>query len=352
MPTKTNTDARVQVGPCVWTPPSPLSGHQGDRLDPKCDFFVVPPREIGAVRSAHSSLKKGKGGKSTPARIAKMGVWFIVGLFFAQMFDSYVHLWAVVAPLTHTPWTFWPVLVAALPAFISWRSTRLTGVCNFVGAEGCAEFVCRGKRENIVDKSVFLFRDAWAISIWMGHSGGSTRDATTPVYFDWYAHPASTEKRVFTLVGHRPADFRTRPADNSYPFARAVECAWYDYLTPRVDEEIAQKGCISFYEGGGIRKRWVRLGRHFIETAYVEVEDKEFNKRLQASEVRTVTVAHGILKIMYKSENEIAKALGETSESLDISYKNIYNGRLFLHAFEKLLEVKVQLLAPSFEKDA
>ena len=128
--------------------------------------------------------------------------------------------------------------------------------------------------------------------------------------------------------------------DYSYLFALAVEAAWYDYLTPKVDLEIAQKGCLSFYECG-LFNRWVRLGRDFVEIEYKEEEDKGRNERLEAKEFRSVATSQKTLTITYEFNNPIAKEFGETSKTYDFHYLNIYNGRLFLYAFEKLLGIKV-----------
>ena len=338
MSTSTNIDLEVQAGPGVWTPPSWVTGHQADKLPSESDFFVVPPREIGAVKSAYTSLKMGAGGKPLLARIRSAGGWFVAGYILAVCLDLFFNFSTRVADATHMlPW-LWYVLVGVLAALYGWYKTRLTGICNFVGAEGCAQFVCRGKRENITEKSSFLFQDAWALRRWTGGHGGSGRDAYTSYYFDWHAPPPDIKKRVFTLIGDRSGNLQK---DYSYTFALAAEATWYDYLTPKVDAEIAQKGCFSFYESG-LFNRWVRLGREFVEIEYEANEDKSRNERLEAKEFRSVTTSQKALTITYEFDNPIAKELGETSKTYDFHYRNIYNGRLFLYAFEKLLGIKVQ----------
>jgi hypothetical protein len=338
MSTSTNTDLEVQAGPDAWTPPSTVTGHQGDKLDRESDFFVRPPREIGAVKSAYTSLKMGAGGKPPLARIRTAAAWFGAGYVLAVCLDLFFNFFTRVADATHTfPWLWYGVL-GALASFYGWYKTRLEGICNFVGAEGCAQFACRGKRENLTGKSIFLFQDAWALHRWTGGHGGSGRESYTSYYFDWHEHPPDIKKLVYSLVGKRSGNMQR---DYSYRFALAVEAAWYDYLSPKVDAEIAQKGCLCFYESG-LFKRWVRLGREFVEIEYEEEEDKGRNERLEAKEFRSVTTSQRALTIAYEFNNPYAKELGETTKPYEFHYGNIYNGRHFLYAFEKLLGINVQ----------
>lgn len=130
------------------------------------------------------------------------------------------------------------------------------------------------------------------------------------------------------------------PAGDTHKFARAVENAWYDYLMPKVDHEIAQKGCIDFYEGGGLVKSWVRIGRGFVEIVYKD-DHKQVKERLEASRFRSVSTSRENLTIVYESENEIARELGEATQTRNFYYDHIYNGRLFLYGFEKVLGIEV-----------
>ncbi len=312
----------------MWTPASTVTGHQGDRLDPECDFFVLPLREIGAVISAYTSLKRGDEAKPTAARFRTAGVWFAVG---------YVVGLGLGALFTRTLTPILATFVAFLPAIIGWRTTRLKGFCNFVGAEGCAQFSCRDKHENITEKSVFLFKDAWALSTWRGRRVRDSRHTYTPFYFDWYAYPPETKKRVYSLAGERSSDSQRLPVGDPYKFARAVENAWYDYLIPRIDAEIAQKGSLSFYDGLG--RSWVRLGRGFLEIDGVDPEDGP--SRWEATDIGSAIAVEfeGTLTLMTQSATE--KLYGAAGP-LHLNYGNMYNGRVFLYAFEKLVGLSVQ----------
>ena len=62
----------------------------------------------------------------------------------------------------------------------------------------------------------------------------------TNFYFQWFS--PDRKKAIFKVTGSHHADSKTPPANNLYNFARSVESAWYDYVTPKIDAELAQKG--------------------------------------------------------------------------------------------------------------
>lgn len=327
----------LRTGPGIWTPPPRVTDHQGDKLDPESDFFVVPPDQIGAVKSAGTSLKIGVAGTPARARVRASAIWFVTGYILAWYLDPFMIL-TKTAEATHIAGPVWYALIGSIAAFIAMHQIRPRGLCTFVGERGCAQFVCRGEPGNITEKSIFLFKDAWALSTWRGRRIRNSRYSYTPFYFDWYAYPPDKEKLVYSLVGERAS---VSPAGNSHKFARAVENAWYDYLMPKVDHEIAQKGCIDFYEGGGLVKSWVRIGRGFVEIVYKDDDDTQVKERLEACRFRSVSASRENLTIVYESENEIARELGEATQTRNFYYDHIYNGCLFLYAFERVLGIEV-----------
>src|SRR5260221_428876 len=79
MATQVNSDIQVQAGLAVWSPPSSVTDHLGGQLSPDRDFFVAPPREIGEVVKAYTSLKRDVEPKSAQVRMAIVAVAAGVG---------------------------------------------------------------------------------------------------------------------------------------------------------------------------------------------------------------------------------------------------------------------------------
>jgi hypothetical protein len=332
MSTNISDNLQVQTGEGIWTPPPTVTEHQGDKLDAERDFFVAPPREIGEIKSAHSSLRKGVKARPAPVRLAIAGIWGLAGFVVLMGLDRVTGILMVPAGLTGTPDALWAALIGLLPAYIAWRKTAFKHFCQFVGAEGCAQLRCEGARENIVENSIFCFQDAAAVSTSMVRHLKNGRYTYTSFYFYWY--PPDRGKAIYQIAGSHSADAKTPPAGNPYNFARAVEAAWYDYLIPKIDAELAQNGYLSFHMG---HKRSARVGRGFLE-----IVDKDGTvNRCEAGDIGSAKLASGTFTLTRKdAESKFFGLLG-SSGVFRFDYGNMYNGRLFLYAFEKLLPLKV-----------
>jgi hypothetical protein len=332
MSTTVNSNISVAAGPGIWTPPAAVTEHQGDKLSPECDFFVAPPTEIGEVRNAHTSLKRGTHAKTTPVRLVIAAIAIVLGYVAAVGFNMFTHLLMIPASLTHTPIGVWALLVGLLPGYIAWRKTSFEHFCTFVGREGCAQIECKGERENITKNSVFLFRGAKSVSTSFVRHIKNGRYNYTNYYFYWY--PPESEKAIYEITGSHSTDAKTPPPGNPYNFARAAESAWYDYLIPKIDAELAQNGFIKFYMG---HRRWACVGRGFIEI--VDKEGK--SSRCEADDIGSAKLETGYLTICRKGAKASRFDLFSKEGVFRFDYAVMHNARLFLYAFEKLLNVKV-----------
>lgn len=323
MSTSADYDVQVQAGAGIWTPQSSVTDHLGGQLTPDRDFFVAPPREIGAVETAYSSLKRGVEAKSMQTRITIVAVAAAAGVGAGVGLDYLTGI--------HTP--LWPVILASVAALIAWGVTRFKHFSNFVGSEGCAEFKCKGVPENITEKQVFYFKDAWAVST------SITRHFTNGVYsgtsFGFYWYPHEGGKAVYKIAGRHRANLKTPPLGNAYNFARAVEVAWINYLIPKLDAELSQKGYINFYMGD---KRWARLGRGFLD-----IVEKDGNvNRCESGDIGSAKLASGVFTLTRKDAKSKFFGLLGSSGVFRFNYGIMYNARLFLFAFQKLLNIKVE----------
>src|SRR5438477_10601031 len=98
-----NDEAQVQTGSGAWTPPANVTEHDGNPLSPQQDFFVTPPPEIGAIKTAHSSLTRGKK-VSLARRILWAAFWFAIGFGLSLLVWPFFYMFAL---MTRTPIWLW-----------------------------------------------------------------------------------------------------------------------------------------------------------------------------------------------------------------------------------------------------
>jgi hypothetical protein len=225
------------------------------------------------------------------------------------------------------------IVIVAIAALMTWFMTGFKQTCNFVGTEGCAEFKCVGRRENLKLKRIFCFKDAWAVST------ATTRHFTNGIYtrtsFGFYWYPPQGGKSVYAIAGQHSSNLKTPPLKNSYNFACAVEGAWIKYLIPKLDAELRQRGYINFYMGDG---RWARLGSGFLDI----VDKQGTASRCEAGDIGSAKIASGVFTLTRKdAKSKFFGLLGSTG-TFRFNYGAIYNARLFLYVFQSLLNIQVQ----------
>jgi hypothetical protein len=317
----------------MWTPPPEVTEHNGEPLTPDLDFFLAPPIEIGAIHTAHTSLKKGVRERPVPLRIVLALVAGAVGFLLTLGFDYLTKILLVLSEVTRTPVIFWEVLFVPLWVYLGWRKSGFKHFCTFAGERGCAHFQCEHQRTSVTRKSYFLFQDASAVSTRFTRRTKNGVYHGTNFWFDWYS--SDSENAIFSITGNHMADSKTPPAGNFYNFARAVEAAWYRYTTPRIDGEFQQKGSVKFYMGNN---SWSVLGRGFIQ--FVDEHGKV--SRCDAEEIGSAKLFDGQLTIRRKDARRSFFDLFNSEGVFGFPYGAIHNARLFLYLFEKSLGIRVQ----------
>ena len=317
----------------MWIPPPTVTEHNGEPLAADGEFFVAPPAEIGAIRSAHTSLKKGERAKPMPIRAAIVLAAGAVGFLLAMGFHRMTGLLFIPASVTGTQPALWAGIFGLLAAYLGWRGSGFVGTCTFTGDNGCAQYRCEGDRATVVQSSVFLFKGATALSTRLIRRVKNGQYFGTKFYFHWYSSPF--EKAIYGIFGSHHADFKTPPAENIYNFARAVESAWYDFATPAIDAEFIRQGFVKFYMG---YSNWAVLGRGFIE-----IMDKNGKvSRCAAADIGSAKLRDAYLTIRRKDAKSSLFDLFNAEGVFGFDYAAMYNARLFLYLFEKSLGIRVQ----------
>ena len=317
----------------MWTPPSQVTEHTGEPLARNLDFFAAPPPEIGAIRTAHTSLKTGMRQRPGALRVTLALVAGAVGFLLTLGFDYLTKILFVVSEMTRTPVIFWELLFVPLWAYLGWRKSGFKHFCTFAGEKGCAHFQCEQERANLTRNSYFLFKDASALSTSLTRRTKNGVYNGTTFYFHWYA--PSSKNPIYSITGNHMADSKTPPPGNFYNFARAVESAWYRFATPAIDAEFAQKGSVKFYMGHNC---WSVLGPGYIQ--FVDEHGKV--SRCGAEEIGSARLFDGQLTIRRKDAKRSFFDLFNSEGVFGFPYGAIHNARLFLYLFEKSLGVRVQ----------
>ncbi len=322
MSTNTSIDVQVQAGPCVWTPPPTVTDHLGGKLPADLDFFVVPPGEIGEIKSAYTSLKRGAQARSVAVRIAITAAYFVAGFALGGVLYLVSHNLFFIL--------FVGIPIGSLVAVGGWRKAGFPHSCAFVGPEGCAHFESRDTRENLTERGLLRFRDAGNVQT------SSTRHIKNGVY------QHTTFRHCWNLLGGghfiidgvHSSNTKTPPVESLYHYAHAAETAWINYLIPKLDDELNQKGYINFYLADG---RTARVGRGFLE-----IVDKDGNvSRSEAGDIGSAQLASGTFTLTRKDATSKFFGLLGSSGVFRFDYSNMGNARLFLYAFEKLLNIPV-----------
>lgn len=244
-----------QASTRVWLPPPAVTEHTGEPLSPQFDFFASPPDEIGEIRSAYSSLKKGEQFNTLRARLRGVAVVAAFGVAVAIGLELAAHVLTSLAQETHLPRAFWAAVPGAAFGMLLWRLTRSRGLCNYVGSTGCAEIVGSASGDKLIKRRIVQFQDAEGLVASVSRHFQRTEYTYTEYSFRWY--PRDGGGPCFEITGSHAANLESPPPANYYHFGRAAESAWCEYLAPRLDAELAQNGHIRFAMGG---KRSARLG--------------------------------------------------------------------------------------------
>jgi hypothetical protein len=309
--------------PRHWSPSEqvpPVSGHAGQPLPLECVFVVAPPEEIGAVRTAHSTIRT-----HTPIF---QKVWpRIKGIVFGALCGLVLsNIVCILLIDTHDPAYVKAVGIAALVgAVIGLFAAGPKALCTFVGERGVASFLLDGRTFAVKKQDVFLFPNAADLRVSM------TRNYTNGIYTGTnYGHIWNDAhgKQVFLLKGDFYHAKGKPPADSPYYFALSSEAAWTDYMLAVCTARLAHGESVRFPLKGA---NYVEVGPQVLELRVGNKSD-----RMGRDEVGSITVDQG--QVMVARTDAKAGFLGVGSSGVfKFPYAELANARLFFallgHAF-------------------
>jgi hypothetical protein len=304
-------------------PPPPLHDHADGLLPHDADFFTAPPREVGPLLSADTTLRRGVGPWPAWARwtllpaLAALG--WLAGAAGVRFFPSPLPLLNLLLPLV-------PSGAAVL---LGWSLTRFRHDCSYVGRGGLARFACSGRRDRLAAE-VLSFRDAAELRAAQArrYSGGRYRDTVWSfVWTDPDGRP------LLELRGrHRAEAGLPRDRHDPVHFALAAEVAWTLWLLGDAQRRIDRGEAVTFRLG---REHAVRLGRGFL--VFVGGRGEE---RWAAEEIAEAGLDNGIFRVRRFGAREGWGADGGGEFRFGLG--ELSNARLFLRLLETAAGVPVR----------
>jgi hypothetical protein len=196
-----------------WHPGPEVTHFNGTPLAGDLDFFVLPPREIGTILYAHSTLRRGKMPWNPVARLFLAVMCGLIGGVLGLVVFAAMAVPGVA------------VVPALIGMWVGWFATRFKHRCYYVGTTGCAYFQCGGNRESLIVSDVFLFRP------------GLRCDATTTARYENNVYMStsynvswedSQGRVLYRIQGSHSSKNNTPSLDDDFWYALAAYAAW-DY---------------------------------------------------------------------------------------------------------------------------
>jgi hypothetical protein len=307
-----------EYGENEWAPTGEVCNHSGGPISGRDDFFVSPPREIGEVASATTTLRKDAEPMSPGARLAGGIAAGAVGLVIGVV---------IAVNLKNAFWQlFWPVLLGGVGLAIALFATGFAHTCTYVAREGLARFRCSGSRDQVKEE-LFRFADAAELRT------SQTRHYTNGVYQNTAYNFAWTDAagRVrFVIAGSHKSEQGNPPAKDLFHFATAAERAWTIYRLDEIQAQLRTDGMIYFGLGG---RNWVKLGQERI-TLFFNGEEIDCH----ADEIDQVRIEQGLVQVRRKDAKE---GWFSSRGVFKFPYGSLANAQLFLILMDKLVGVRI-----------
>lgn len=298
-----------------------VQDHGGEPLPSSMYFFKDPPKKLGAIVSACSTLSKGVEPWSASSRAVLVlfigGLGMAVGLMItlgARLRDPF---WAA----------FWPILLTSVFALIAWACTIFSHTVTYVCAGGLARYGCTGTRDSVSSTEVFPFADAQHLRTHtVLHYTNGTYQHTAYTY-TWSDINGTAR---FAITGQHNSETGSPTSQHAFHFARAGEIAWTIFLLNQVDAQLSSNGHIQFALTGG---DWIRLGKDSIQFRIGGNKDEWTIK-----EISQVSVQAGMVQLRHREAKE---GWFSSSGIIKFQYDQLANAQLFFHVMERYVGIPV-----------
>ena len=303
-----------------WSAPSAeaiagVPDHSGLPQDAKHELFGDPPKTIGRLLSADSTLKPGKVGLTAGARFALAVAVALIAICILYFWVEHVGRSAQVSVV------IFGGMVSLLAVFIAWTSPKLWARASYVGAEGLYDVIVSGTRSSPQIHRTLRFADAAELHVSQTRKLKNGQYHGTHYSFFWND---AAGKLLYDYKGeHHGNDKLPKPGD-PFHFALAAEIAWTNFYLAQVERQLQQEGAVSFRVDG---KRFLRIGPGFIEFHFGEEPH-----RVTPADIAKVTLGGGEFSFKHKDAKWFSK-----EGKYKFSYAGMANAKVFLLACDKFL---------------
>ncbi|MGF1578160.1 MAG: hypothetical protein ACFCD0_02225 [Gemmataceae bacterium] len=292
--------------------------HGGGALLLGADFFVPPPRELGRIFNANTTLETNLHPWPAWAYLVSMGAIALIGILIA---------WSIVyfAGVTSIAWQLcWYILLAAIGMGIGFFIAHFSHECTYVGEFGIARFVCSGSRENVTKEELLIFEDAVDLRT------GTVMHYTNGVYqntafsFDW---SDASGKKLYSINGTHGSKEGFPESTNLYHFGLSAQASWTVYLLKHVEEELNEDGTVFFALKG---TKYLKVGEGFVLFCLDGYEEH----RVFTDEIEDVTIGQGLIKFIPVGSK---KGWFGGREGYQFKVSDLANAQLFYLLMEELV---------------
>lgn len=206
--------------PETWVVPSKVTTHSGKPIPDRMDFFEPPPKEIGDILTAHSTLKKHQRPMGLPLRII---LSILAGLFAA----AFAVLGVVLAGRTDFLGLAIIGVVFLIVAGLALYSVRFRHDATYVGCLGVARIRCLDDRHKIVRRDVLVFSKEMKLRYLVLDIGPKMILAPTTISYDFQWINGQGE-RLFRHKGRYNSEIpRTQV---NYDFGLMAAASWNTFI--------------------------------------------------------------------------------------------------------------------------
>ena len=308
--------------------PATVVAHSGAILNPNMQFPVLPPPEIGEVRTAQSTVGV-KRDFSIPVRILiSVGVMLLVAVVIVGILQvTWENRQANDLPKMIGCGLVFGLVVGIIAFFVTGARHRVT----FVGDLGVVRHKFKQVDAGPTKTQLLLFSQTNDLRTSQVSNYQNGIYTGTTYQYIWYDDAGT---KLFQDSGTYRGNRDGLPKKDSDPFffALSAERAYNGFATDRLVNEFEANGVVEFYIGNHKRRDSVRVGDGFLEFNFKGKVD-----RVEADDIKKLSVDQGTFYIDTKD----AKFFGFKGK-FRFDYSQMSNAQLFLHALEQLAGFTVQ----------
>lgn len=292
-----------------------LPDHSREPRQHDAEFFAEPPKDIGKLTSAESTLRPGQREKSLAMRLTiacAVGGVFLGGAYWLGS----ISVPDMVDVLHNIGWA-----LGAAGFIGAWFITRFKVVCTFVGEQGIARATLKGQREGVPRMETLLFPQAEEVRT------AQTKQYVNGIYTGTtynYVWTDAQGKKLWQAQGtYREKKKGLKPGE-PFRFAQAAEIAWTMHFLDRADRLLKSDGSVPFRID---KRRIVRVGPGFLEFHFGGEP-----VRLTSEEIASVSLGEGRFQFKHKDAKWYS-----LSGKYAFDYGSMANARLFLLCLERFM---------------